>query len=180
MRKTVVAVSWITFLIVGCSSAPPPPPVTQATPASPSPTPTVSPSTPVPVAPASPEASPAPTSSPDPEPPVAKTKEVENQVIQFQPGKTETSVQGKVTSKGIDRFTFEATAGQPGKISITSPNQDVLLTLIDPQGSPIQRYQSGSATWDGTLPTSGTYTVDVFGGGQDSSYTLTVSILPKP
>ncbi len=184
MKRTVVTIA-LPLLLFGCSAPPTPPPVTESTPTplpSPPPSVTVSPSAPVPVAPASvpPAASPSPTSSADPEPPSAKTKDSSSKVIQFQPGSTVSSVEGKLVSKSLDRYTFEASAGQPGNISISSPNQDVLLTLIDPQGSPIQRYQSGGSTWSGKLPTSGTYIVDVFASGQDSSYALTVSIQPKP
>jgi hypothetical protein len=100
--------------------------------------------------------------------------------IAFQTGSTSTSVQGNLASKAIDRFTFTASAGQPATIAIESPNQDVLLTLVDPQGSPIQRYQSGSASWSGKLPTNGTYVVDVIATGSASTYKLNVSIQPLP
>lgn len=98
--------------------------------------------------------------------------------ITFSPGSTSTSIDGNLASKAIDRYTFVASAGQNGTISIDSPNQTVLLTLIDPQGSPIQRYQSGSSSWSGKLNDSGTYIIDVVATGDASTYKLNVSVQP--
>ncbi|MBW4540500.1 MAG: hypothetical protein KME43_15340 [Myxacorys chilensis ATA2-1-KO14] len=98
--------------------------------------------------------------------------------ITFPAGSTSTSVDGNLASKAIDRYTFTASAGQNGTISVESPNQTVLLTLIDPQGSPIQRYQSGASSWSGKLNDNGTYIVDVVATGDASTYKLNVSIQP--
>jgi hypothetical protein len=117
--------------------------------------------------------SPAPTNSP-------AESDAKVGTIKFQPGATTATVEGTVASKQIARYTFDASAGQPATIAIASPNQDVLLTLIDPQGNPIQRYQSGGSSWSGKLTRSGTYTIDAFAAGQTSTFSIKVEIQPKP
>ena len=99
--------------------------------------------------------------------------------ITFEPGSSSTTIEGNLASKATEQYTFEATANQTGTITITSPNQTVLLTLVAPSGSPIQRYQSGQSNWTGTLPESGAYRVSVVATDQASSYKLNVSILQK-
>lgn len=99
--------------------------------------------------------------------------------IEFASGTTSATVEGNLASKAVDQFTFDATENQTGTITIASPNQDVLLTLVAPSGSPIQRYQSGQSNWSGTLPESGTYRVSAVATNQASSYKLTVAIGQK-
>lgn len=169
-----------TLLLASCSPTPNPPD-TASSPTSPpatsSPTQTPIPATPNTVPTAQASESPSPTASPT-EP--SATGAIDDQRrIQFQPGKTSATVEGKLETKKVDRYTFEAKAGQSASVSITSPRQDVLLTVIDPQGSPIQRYQSGLSRWNDKLSTDGVYMVDVVATGEATDYTLTVSIQPE-
>ena len=98
--------------------------------------------------------------------------------IRFAPGNTYTQVNGYLPPQNTDRYTFTAAAGQPTNLSIGSPTGEVLLTLIDPNGNPIVRYQGGATFWRGSLPASGTYTVDVVNVGRGSEYTLSLGIAP--
>jgi hypothetical protein len=98
--------------------------------------------------------------------------------IQFPPGATYTSVNGFLAPRNIDRYTFSAAAGQPANLSVNSQNGQVLLTLVDPQGNPLVRYQSGANSWSGRLTASGNYRVDVVNQAVPSNYTLGLSIMP--
>lgn len=172
-----------TLLLVGCSQTAPPNPsdTTTASPTT-SPPETSSPTpTPVPAVPNTAPTKPSESASPTVSPSLpSATGAIDDQKrIQFQAGATTATVEGTLTAKKIDRYTFDAKAGQSASVSIASPRQDVLLTIVDPQGSPIQRYQSGSSSWSGKLPTDGVYIVDVVATGETSNYTLTVSIQPQ-
>lgn len=167
-----------TLLLVGCSQTPPPPPSdipTASPPETNSPTPV--PAVPNTVPPTQSSEASSPTVSPAL--PSATGAIDDQKRIQFQAGATTATVEGTLTAKKVDRYTFEAKAGQSASVSISSPRQDVLLTIVDPQGSPIQRYQSGSSSWSDKLPTDGVYIVDVVATGETSNYTLTVSIQPQ-
>lgn len=96
--------------------------------------------------------------------------------IKFLLGQTYAKVDGYLAPQNIDRYRFRATAGQHCNLSVRSPNQQVLLTLIDPNGNPIVRYQSGAADWSGKLPANGTYQLDVVNQSRASSYNLRLSI----
>ncbi|NDJ18696.1 hypothetical protein [Myxacorys almedinensis] len=172
--------SLVFVLLVGCQSTPP-------TVVSPAPSPSLLPPPPpqasirtvpntAPTATASVGAS--PESSPVAQAAPTTGGDRDRGAITFAPGSTSASVEGSLPRRAIDRYTFIASTGQNGTISIESPDQTVLLTLIDPQGSPIQRYQSGSSSWSGKLSDSGTYIIDVVSTKEASTYTLNISIQP--
>ncbi len=98
--------------------------------------------------------------------------------IEFAPGSTTASVDNFIDPRGIDRYTFNASAGQPANLTINSPRAQVMLTLIDPNGNPLVRYQSGANFWSGKLPADGTYQVDVVNQSGASSYSLELRITP--
>jgi hypothetical protein len=98
--------------------------------------------------------------------------------IQFQPGATSTSVSHYLAS-GSDRYTLQASAGQLASFTISSPNQNVLLTLVGPDGNPLITSESGASTWSGVLPKDGNYTVEAVDTGDPAQYNLNVSIQPS-
>lgn len=98
--------------------------------------------------------------------------------IEFAAGSSSATIEGDLANKAMAQYTFDAVENQTATITITSPAQSVLLTLVSPSGSPIQRYQSGLSTWSGTLPESGTYRVSVV-ATQASSYKLNLAISQK-
>lgn len=99
--------------------------------------------------------------------------------IQLPPGATTASVTHLINPNGIDRYTFDAAGGQSARVSISSQTGQVLLTLIDPNGNPIVRSQSGGASWSGILPMNGTYTVDAVNQYIGSRYTVNLNIQPN-
>jgi hypothetical protein len=114
-----------------------------------------------------------------PIPPTPPTPQVRYQgPIQFQPGATSTVVRNYLPYQDIDRYTFNATGGQSANVSIYSPGRDVLLTIVDPNGNPIVRYQSGASYWSGILPASGNYTVDAVAAQGAAPYSLQLGVQP--
>lgn len=176
MFLRILAALWLSSIVAACTQSVTPQAQTTSSPA-------VQPTT----------ATPAPLQTPQAQPPqtiqplnsqtstnAQTTGNRDRGKINFAAGSSSATVEGNLASKAVDQFTFDATANQTGTITIESPNQDVLLTLVAPSGSPIQRYQSGQSNWSGTLPESGTYRVNVVATKQAASYKMNVSIGQKP
>ncbi|MEM8604014.1 MAG: PPC domain-containing protein [Cyanobacteria bacterium P01_H01_bin.121] len=99
--------------------------------------------------------------------------------IQFRPGATSWHNQQYIGANQSDHYTFAATAGQDATISVNSPGQDTVLAIVSPSGEPIATGQmSGQTSWQGQLPESGTYQLDVIDQGPATNYGLNVSIDP--
>jgi uncharacterized repeat protein (TIGR01451 family) len=88
-------------------------------------------------------------------------------------------------SSYCDRYTFNATAGQQVAILLTSSAFDTYLYLIDSSGRVVAEDDDGGGGWNSriprgsgyfTLPSSGTYTIEVtsYYSNHTGSYTLSV------
>lgn len=98
--------------------------------------------------------------------------------VRFGPGETSTQIQGNIDMRGLDRYILQAQAGQLLSIEITSPNQDVLLTVIGEDGSPLKRYQNGPPVWTARLRETQDYIIHAVSVGPATAYTLTVWTTP--
>jgi hypothetical protein len=93
--------------------------------------------------------------------------------IKFAPGATSASVQGRVSGGAIVRYLLRAMAGQTMTVVITSPHQDVLLTIWGlTDGQPLVRSVSGATSWTGVLPATQDYVIDAVSVGGNTTYTL--------
>jgi hypothetical protein len=169
---TVALVLSACFMLPTATEEPPtiPPPVT------PIPTPTEQPTV---------EPTPAPTSTPD-------EGQAEEQVtpddsaqpagptrIQFEPGAVSATVQGNLAANGIDEYVLYALEGQTMSVTITSPGNDVYLSITGlTDGIPLVRAASDATGWKGELPATQDYSIKAVSGGPADSYTLEVTILP--
>ena len=62
-------------------------------------------------------------------------------------------------------------------VVITSPNNDVLLTVYGFEtGDPLVRYVSGAWQWSGTLPASQDYMIHAVSVGAATGYRVDISI----
>jgi hypothetical protein len=99
----------------------------------------------------------------------------------------------KGSSYYCDRYTFSGTAGQQVAILLTSSAFDTYLYLIGPSGSVVAQDDDGGGGWNSrippgsgyyTLPSSGTYTIEVtsYSPNATGSYTLSLSgpTIPAP
>jgi hypothetical protein len=127
---------------------------------------------------AAPSATPSATVPPTPEPAGEPIR------IQFAPGGTSATLHGTIAPPAAGGVTIgtgyvlRAQAGQTMTVEITSPNGQVLLTVIGADGTVFKRFLDGSASWTGTLPRTQDYYVKPVAVGQDATYTLHVSIPP--
>lgn len=127
----------------------------------------------------------SPTSTPEPptampEPPTSTpTAEPEATRIQFKPGVTSATVTGRVDQNGVERYVLRALSGQTMEVSITSPHNDVGLSIWGADGTVLERYVEERAYWRGELPSTQDYFIEAVSVGKETSYELTVIIRPR-
>ena len=133
--------------------------------------PTPDPTTASPVS--TPTVVPAATPAPD------SDASVENPTrIVFGPGETGAEIQAVVEERGTDYYVLQAQQGQVMSVEITSPNNDVLLTVVGEDGTPLKRYQNGPPAWTSQLPATQEYFIHAVSVGPRTPYTLRVEIVP--
>jgi hypothetical protein len=99
------------------------------------------------------------------------------QRITFDPGAISATVEGDVAAHVSDDYILAAQAGQTMTVNITSPNSNVLLTIVGADGIPLSNgLMSGATAWQGELPATQDYTLRAIGTLEPASYTLTVTI----
>ena len=92
---------------------------------------------------------------------------VEPDRIMFAAGATSATVPGNVTANGETTYIFTAQEGQQYSVSLAPTQDDVLLTVENPE----QTLPS-----EGVLPTSGDYVIRVRGGEVDAAYSLELTV----
>ncbi len=96
----------------------------------------------------------------------------------YAPNTSTMTVTGQTSGTWLDSFLLNAQAGQQGQITVTSPANNVFLTLVSPSGSPLARAQNGTQSFIQVLNESGDYNVQVSApaGTAQTTYTLTVTV----
>jgi heat shock protein HslJ len=130
---------------------------------------------PTPVPTAVPPATPVP---PAPQPPDEGSSPENPTRIIFEPGATSAEIEAVVEERGADYYVLRAQQGQVMSVEITSPNNDVLLTVVGEDGTPLKRYQVGPPAWTSELPATQDYFIHAVSVGASSPYTLRVSVEP--
>jgi Ig-like domain from next to BRCA1 gene/SdrD B-like domain len=121
------------------------------------------------------QAGPPPTAVPPPTgiPPVG-------QPIVFAQGATEAEAQGHLPANGIATYTVDALANQNMQLSLSSNSNTARIAVLSPNGSPMapQRGNPEGTYWQGNLPTTGRYTIQVLAGNgaPTANYSLNVTI----
>ena len=92
--------------------------------------------------------------------------------ITFGPGAISTEIQGNLAERATAFYVLAAQQGQIMSVEITSPNNDVLLSVIGQDGTPLKRYQNGPHSWTSMLPATQDYFIHVVSVGPTSDYTL--------
>ena len=98
--------------------------------------------------------------------------------IEFPAGQTSAEVFAELAAGATDSYLVRGEQGQTMSVEITSPNKDVLLSVVGEDGTPLKRYQNGPPSWTGELPTMQDYVLQAVSVGQATFYTLSVSIEP--
>ncbi|MFN0120535.1 MAG: hypothetical protein ACKV2V_08540 [Blastocatellia bacterium] len=97
--------------------------------------------------------------------------------IRFEPGKTSTTIKGRLTSEKESLYTFNARAGQQAELKLSPGSQanDVEFSLTSPDGGDLKARVNDE--WKGRLPRSGPYQIRI--GARESAntdFTLTLTI----
>lgn len=122
-----------------------------------------------------PTAVPPPTSSQPtpPPPPVA-------QPIHFAPGATEAEAQGQLPANAIAAYSLAAQAGQSMALTLSSNSSTARISVTSPTGVPLppQRGNPEGTYWQGTLPATGTYILQVLAGNgaATANYSMDITI----
>jgi len=93
--------------------------------------------------------------------------------IVFPAGATATNVTGTVLAGQARAYVLWAGRGQPMMLSLASANNDVTLTATRPDG--LMLTGAPVSNWQGWLPLSGDYVIDVQGGTPGEAFTLTAN-----
>jgi hypothetical protein len=97
--------------------------------------------------------------------------------IEFAPGTTSATVQGDLAAHESHDYILRAQEGQTMSVTIDSPQDNVLLTIVGADGVPlVNGLMSGAMSWLGQLPATQDYTLRALAPLEAASYTMEVSI----
>jgi hypothetical protein len=91
-------------------------------------------------------------------------------------GTTAGVLQGTVNAGQVLAYTVNAAQAQPMTLIMTSPNNDISLGVIDPNGNVLLGTSNRQRSWQMVLPTSGQYTIQVMGGASSETFDLTIKL----
>jgi hypothetical protein len=104
--------------------------------------------------------------------------------IQFARGATSATVFSPVQQcaaqdgEVVGGYVLRALAHQTMRVTLTSPNHNVYLTIAGANGTTLKSYDDWSTGWEGLLPSSQDYYLLPVATGPDARFTLTVWISP--
>jgi hypothetical protein len=96
--------------------------------------------------------------------------------ILFAPGTTAAVNQGTVQPGQVVTYSVEASQLQPMILLVESPNHDVTLGVLYPNGATFLSPANKWNYWQWQLPETGLYTIQVIGGSTTEKYTLTTKV----
>ena|GEM_PF-1186918 len=87
------------------------------------------------------------------------------------------TVQGKAKAHQVVDYVLYGEEGQTMEVAIKSPDNDVLLSITAlEEGIPLVRAVAETTQWSGTLPATGHYLIQAFASGEDTTYTVEVTL----
>jgi hypothetical protein len=96
--------------------------------------------------------------------------------VVFTPGTSSAVEQGTLLPGQVVTYTLEAVQSQPMTLIMDSPNHDITLGVFGPDGKAILNPDNKGTSWQGSLPTTGIYKIQVTGGATEESYNRTTKI----
>jgi hypothetical protein len=104
--------------------------------------------------------------------------------IQFARGATSATVSSPVQlcvpqgAEVVGGYALRAFGGQRMRVTVSSPNHNVYLTIVGANGTSLKYYDDWSAEWEGVLPSTQDYYLLPVAVGPDARFTMTVWISP--
>ena len=96
--------------------------------------------------------------------------------IVMETGTTAAEVKGAIQSGQIITYTLDAGQSQPMILIMDSPNNDVTLGVFEPNGNMLLNPANQWTRWQGLLPQTELYRIQVIGGATTENYTLTAKV----
>jgi hypothetical protein len=96
--------------------------------------------------------------------------------IRFARGRTSTVIKGAVVRGTRDNYILGASAGQTMYVHLTSRENNASFTIYVPGRSDVIAGATDVADWEGSLPFSGDWTIEVGPTRGNATYTLEVTI----
>jgi putative hemolysin len=97
--------------------------------------------------------------------------------IRFSPDSSTAVIKGDLNAGQIVDYALHAQQGQTMKVTLTSPNNDVFLSIVAIEdGIPLIRFAADGTQWSGPLPATGIYRLSAFASGGSTAYTLEVTL----
>ncbi|MFZ5878316.1 MAG: hypothetical protein ACOY0R_02995 [Chloroflexota bacterium] len=117
---------------------------------------------------------PSPTFTPTLPPPTATSTLPPGTRVQFLTGATQVVLSGQVAPGQVIDYVVQASKGQPFMVLLDSPNRDLKLSVIGVDGT---FFVSASTfgNWQGVLPTTQDYHIQVSGGAATQTFTLNLT-----
>ena len=99
--------------------------------------------------------------------------------IEFTQGTTGTSLQGSLAQGMTQRYILRALSGQHMMVQLSGDVADLALAVIGQDGTVLQSQTSNLTSWQGLLPTTQDYFLDVTSGAT-RSFALNVTVISIP
>lgn len=105
--------------------------------------------------------------------------------INIPAGTNTVTLSGTVTASGKARYVLAATQGQTLSLKVTGPANELALAVYQPNGTALKA-QDTTLTWNGTIPTTGDYIIELVSVlvVSNKSYTMEVTLttpgIPAP
>ncbi len=97
-------------------------------------------------------------------------------IITFAPGTTAAVMQGTIQPAQVLTYSLQAGIYQPLILVLESPNKDVTLGVLNPDGTTLLDPGKKWSYWQWELLKTGLYTIQVVGGASTEKYTLTAKL----
>ena len=98
--------------------------------------------------------------------------------ISFAAGGTSATVPGNIGPGEVRQYVLGASQGQTMTVSVTSPNNDVVLAVWGADGTVLLSDHAGATEWQGVLPATQDYFIGLSGAAGQTLYRLSVVIPP--
>lgn len=109
-----------------------------------------------------------------PPPPTSSPTSVDTERVSFASGSTGTTIRGNISPAQIRRYLVNSGEGQQFSVRILQGNVNV--AVIDPSGRTLGTATSSSTFWQGRLPRTGDYAVEIT-SENNSTYAVSVEVL---
>ncbi len=96
--------------------------------------------------------------------------------ITFAPGATYGSARGSIGPNQTENYVLQAGQGQPLLVTVSSQDNDVTMSITTASGTALLPASQARSSWQGTLPSTQNYYIQIIGGNSEENYALSVSI----